>query len=104
MAKSGPDPYPYPSRIFKALILGSKDKTKELLLSVLNTEAVPELDLSNIRTLTLNSAKEIPIGNTKAWLNLQLNDPAISGAINYRKTGQQPPKTGTYNNEVKFYV
>ena len=76
----------------------------ELLLSALNTQMDPELDLSNIRELTLNSAKEIPIGNTKAWYNLQINDPAISEAINYRKTGQQPPKTGTFSNEIKFYV
>ena len=41
-------------------------------------------------TLTLNSAREIPIGNIKAWLNLQLNDPAISEAINHRKRDNNP--------------
>ena len=77
----------------------------ELLLSVADTIVAPELDLSNIQSLTLSSAKDIPIGNTNAWYNLQINDPAISEAIKYRRLGQQPPKTGSiYVNEIKFYV
>ena len=77
----------------------------ELLLSVADTLVAPELDLSNIQSLTLSSAKDIPIGNTNAWYNLQINNPAISEAIRYRRLGQQPPKTGSIHvNEIKFYV
>ena len=65
-----------------------------------------ELDLhKNFTELsTLSHSRDTPLGNNKAWLELQSNDFAISEAIKLKKSGQQPAKATKHHSEIKFYV
>ena len=80
------------------------------LISFLKPEdTVTEFDLQTLSanwTAATADLKDIPIGNTAAWVKLQSEDEAISQAIKYNKSGQLPPKSGRghYIKEIRSYV
>ena len=76
-------------------------------LSSLMTRKHPELDLKesfSIMAAADHGNDDPPLGNKKAWLELQKNDKAISEAVRLKKSGQQPPKSAPNLKEIKFYV
>ena len=62
------------------------------------------LDLSMLNNLT-----DLPVGNISAWFQLQQEDVAVSQAIKYRKSGQNPPRSSKMMEtkeliEIRHYV
>ena len=68
-----------------------------------NTEIDLRKVFASLSAADTNSSN-IPMGNNKAWFELQCNDYAISEALKLKKSGQQPPKSSSCLKEIKFYV
>ena len=79
----------------------AKDRSHTILSSFTNLMKnkqpcpSPVVDLATMSKhwdIACAGLQDIPIGNISAWVKLQSDDPAISQAIKYKKSGQNPPK------------
>ena len=79
----------------------------KLVVGEVPEESENVIDLSKLSvnwTTVVAGLKDIPIGNHQAWAQLQSNDEAITQAINYKKLGQLPLKSGRDMTEIRSYV
>ena len=74
-----------------------------------SNSAEHDLDLSTLSSHWCNASsnlKDLPIGNIAAWSQLQEGDAAVSQAIKYKMSGQNPPKSDKSKEikEIRHYV
>ena len=81
----------------------AKERGEGLLATILPANNGTVLNLDKISQWTHANISNIPIGNLKAWLTLQENDPVLSKAIKHRKSGQHIMKKGRDAKEIKHY-
>ena len=91
----------------------ASERSETLLSTISNilkrSNQVYDLDLSIMTSLWCNalpSLKDLPIGNIAAWSQLQYGDAAVSQAIKYKMSGQNPPKSDKSKEikEIRHYV
>ena len=68
-----------------------------------------ELDLGSMTAHwcnALSNLKDLPIGNISAWCQLQTGDTAVSQAIKYKKSGQNPPRSNKSKEikEIRYFT